>query len=87
MELISRAEARRKGLKRFFSGVKCKNGHLTWRIVSNGGCLECKRIQSGIDYQLKKHKNSKSLLTREHLDFIGVYTHLIHRKLSKSVGK
>ena len=36
-----RDEARKLGLKRYRSGVPCKNGHLHGRHVSNDECVEC----------------------------------------------
>ena len=39
-------EARAMGLKRFFTGVPCKRGHLVERFVSDRGCVECKAMQA-----------------------------------------
>jgi hypothetical protein len=42
MEIITRADATARGLKRFFTGVPCKNGHTSERYVSStGGCVTC----------------------------------------------
>ncbi len=45
--------ARKKGLKRFFTGKPCKHGHVTERMVSNKQCLECAKLnarkKSGFD--------------------------------------
>lgn len=41
-EIISRAEARARGLKRYFPGSKCKYGHISERLVSNGVCIVCR---------------------------------------------
>jgi len=46
MQVISRAEAKSKGLTRYFTGNTCPKGHTAPRIVSNGTCLTCKRIRS-----------------------------------------
>ena len=43
MEIITRAEARERGLTRFFTGLVCKNDHTSERLTSNGGCVECIR--------------------------------------------
>lgn len=43
MEIISRAEAKAQGLKRYFDGVPCKHGHVVGRRVSDTSCVECKR--------------------------------------------
>lgn len=40
---ISRAEAKAKSLKRYFTGNPCKNGHVAQRQVSNGCCVTCQQ--------------------------------------------
>ena len=45
MEIISRQEAVAKGLKRFFTGVPCKHGHVCERYVGTSlECVECNRL-------------------------------------------
>ena len=46
MEIISRKEAKEKGLTRYFTGKPCKHGHIADRWVSGGGCSECKRLKA-----------------------------------------
>ena len=41
MEIISKADAIASGLKRYFTGKPCKNGHIDERLVSNKGCITC----------------------------------------------
>lgn len=43
MEIITRDEARERGLKRFFTGVACKHGHIVERYTCQGACSECLR--------------------------------------------
>jgi hypothetical protein len=43
-EIITRAEAKTRGLKRYFTGKPCKRGHVVERRVSSSGCPECTRI-------------------------------------------
>lgn len=44
--IISRAEAKAQGLKRYFDGVPCPHGHISEREVANGNkCVECKRLR------------------------------------------
>ena len=45
-DIISRAEAKALGLKRFFTGEPCKHGHIADRNVRSGHCLECGRARS-----------------------------------------
>lgn len=39
--IMTRSEAREKGLTRFFSGRPCIHGHLTERSTVNGTCIPC----------------------------------------------
>jgi hypothetical protein len=41
MNILSPSEARALGLKRYFTGVPCKRGHVTERFVSTLSCVEC----------------------------------------------
>jgi 5-methylcytosine-specific restriction endonuclease McrA len=41
LEVISRKDAKERGLKRFYTGVPCKKGHTAERYVSKGGCIVC----------------------------------------------
>lgn len=38
---IGRDKAKERGLKTFFTGTTCVNGHVAERLVSNGNCVEC----------------------------------------------
>jgi hypothetical protein len=40
MQIITKAEARARGLKFFYTGP-CRNGHDAERYVSAGACVEC----------------------------------------------
>ena len=42
--IISKEEAKAKGLKRFFNGIACAKGHISEKLVSNRGCCECARL-------------------------------------------
>lgn len=41
-EIISRAEAQARGLKRYFVGAPCKYGHIAERLTSSGVCIACR---------------------------------------------
>jgi hypothetical protein len=41
MKIISRQEAKAKGLKRYFTGKACKWGHVVERWVSSKACVVC----------------------------------------------
>lgn len=40
---ISRGEARKRGLTRYFTGKPCVAGHVAERRVNNFSCVECIR--------------------------------------------
>lgn len=42
--VITRADAKARGLTRFFTGEPCKLGHVCERSVSSRRCLECSRL-------------------------------------------
>lgn len=56
--IISRAAARAAGLKRYFTGLPCKYGHVSERNVSTSLCLECNRAYYW--------KNPEEALLRQH---------------------
>lgn len=41
--LLSRSEAKKLGLKRYFTGKACPHGHVSERLTSNAGCYKCHR--------------------------------------------
>lgn len=41
MEIISRAEAKQKGLNKYYTGQPCKNGHDAYRYTQSGTCSKC----------------------------------------------
>lgn len=44
-EIVTRASALANGLKRYFTGIPCSNGHLAERKTANHGCMECARLR------------------------------------------
>ena len=48
--VISRIEARQKGVTRYFTGTRCKQGHVSERLTSSGSCIACDRIR----YELRR---------------------------------
>lgn len=51
MQIITRQEAKEKGLKRYYTGKPCKYGHDEQRRVRNNRCLECHRQDSRKRYK------------------------------------
>lgn len=50
--VISRAEAKQAGLKRYFTGTRCLYGHVAERMVRNADCVECRK-------ELKRRKTPR----------------------------
>lgn len=44
-EMLSREDAKAKGIKSYFTGEYCIHGHMERRLVSNGTCMQCDRIK------------------------------------------
>ena len=59
MTIISREEARQRGLTHYFTNQPCKHGHIEKRFVKNGSCIKCREIFNRKDYLEKRHKICK----------------------------
>ena len=46
MQLISRQQAIADGLKRYFTGIACREGHIAERWVQCCACIECKKVRT-----------------------------------------
>lgn len=59
--IITKAEARAKGLKRYFTGKPCKHDHLSEQYIGNGGCVKChtKRFTSEENNRRSKMFNER----------------------------
>ena len=64
--IVTRKEARESGLKRYFTGKPCPQGHLSERYTATAECLECNRVRGRIDgCDLKRlQKRAKNLQDR-----------------------
>ncbi len=64
-EIISRAMALAKGLKRYFTGKPCKRGHIAARGVASRACKECQktdqanRRQANLDEARRRNREEK----------------------------
>lgn len=66
MEILSRPEARQKGLKTYFTGKICKNGHNSYRYTQSGTCAQCVKEANGatVDPVLDARKEAKAQLVQ-----------------------
>lgn len=55
MNVISRKQAKEQGLKYYFTGKKCVNGHISKRRTVKGDCLQCIR-----ERDVKSYNNNPS---------------------------
>lgn len=51
MQRISRLEAARQGLTRYYTGRPCLRGHDAERYVSSGQCCQCNLEQARANYR------------------------------------
>lgn len=56
--IISRKEAKKSGLNRYFTGRPCPAGHITERVVNNGECVKCKNIR--VAAYRKRHRKQRT---------------------------
>jgi len=59
MELISRQEAKEKGLNKYYTGKLCPQGHMSERYVSDKSCIACRRDQDHIRDEKKALKKQR----------------------------
>jgi len=59
-EIITRKDAKRRKLKRYFNGSPCPNDHISERYLSSGACVECNRARGkGRKYKPRLRENSE----------------------------
>lgn len=61
MKKIGREAARIAGLKYYFTGKPCVNGHVAQRRVDNWACMECARAAARDNYH--KRTNPSAMVT------------------------
>jgi 5-methylcytosine-specific restriction endonuclease McrA len=59
MVVILRKDARDRGLVRYFTGVECKNGHISERNTKQGTCLACGRMWKNKEFWESHEKLSQ----------------------------
>jgi hypothetical protein len=58
MEIITRKQAREQGLKTYFTGKPCKNGHVALRYTA-GRCLECCEVWTKENEERRRQKRQE----------------------------
>lgn len=64
MEIITREEARRRGVSQYFTGIPCKNNHVTYRYTQSGTCAGCIRAYNGPLEVVENHQKRRDNLAR-----------------------
>jgi hypothetical protein len=59
-KIVLRAEARKKGLTRYFTGEPCKRGHLAERMCSTKACVACLKLSQKIYRRTPNGKKYKA---------------------------
>ena len=69
MQIIERAEAKAKGLKTYFTGRPCRNGHNSYRYTTSGSCADCVNGDRHVEYDPNKEarRAAKALLVQVRL--------------------
>jgi hypothetical protein len=55
-EIIIKVEAKARGLKRYFTGKPCRNGHIAERLTGSGACVQCRaeiELRGQVAYRAK----------------------------------
>jgi len=65
MLIMKKREAKALGLKTYFTGKPCKNGHYCKRYTIDAGCVECNKTRALQSYHKNKTLKSRKFLTDE----------------------
>lgn len=67
MKIITRKEAKAKGLSRYFTGKACVHGHIAERYTCNKTCVECEAIR-----KQKARSTAKEVKTETKIEVVSV---------------
>lgn len=62
--VVTRAEAKAAGLKRYFTGLLCKHAHVSERVTMNGACVACRDQTLAAFCEVHKDRRNKSRAER-----------------------
>ena len=60
-QVVTKKQAIKQGLKRYFTGLPCKDGHLSERKISSGDCIACVREKHSQNMQDPEYREAKRL--------------------------
>ncbi len=64
-KLVSRKEAKIRGIKRYFTGKMCPKKHVSGRVVSNGCCVQCLHDDAKRRENLREDKKERQRVRRK----------------------
>ncbi len=82
MNIISRLEASKKGLKYYYTGVPCKNGHVSKRVTSKWTCYECEKMRNRISSKTDHAKKLKKISRKKYKKGKGIIITQLRRRYS-----
>lgn len=96
IHIIPIKEARRLSMRKYFTGVPCKNGHFSERYVAGNNCVECQRpFNRPPEYAERTRKmqiEMRDKKIKEHPNFeisnrdTGLFLQIISRETARKLG-
>lgn len=88
MEIISRKDAIERGLKRYFTGKPCKNGHVSERKVSDCRCISCNQEkEKRRDRSTDEHRERRRVLRLLNRDKINLQKRISYNKNKSKINE
>jgi len=66
--IISREEAKARGLTRYFTGKQCRHRHVAERFTSNGACLICLHVRNDADRERNNKRKAANIARKRAAD-------------------
>lgn len=90
----SRKDAREKSSLHYFTGIQCRNGHISKRLTSTGACTECSKASSRLHHQrlqatdeVYRKRNVQRSYENKLKRVYGITIEFLNERLSISGGK
>lgn len=53
LQIVTRPTAKTHGLKKYFTGLPCKQGHISEKYTTSGSCIQCFRIRGSSEARVQ----------------------------------
>jgi hypothetical protein len=81
MIIVTKQQAKLTGLKKYFTGLPCKNGHISERTVASSNCVDCAAIHvRSKEYKQKAKEKIKTVAQKEKRKIQSKEYHLKNRE-------